>query len=690
MPGTRVVSAVFAAIALLPTAPAAAQRGAPAGEWPSYGGDVGSTKYSPLDQIDAANFGELEMAWRWRSADGFLSKTEAGGEWYADRDVVFSRLKDDDPLLWRAGRAPYIRNLKATPLMQEGLLFLNTPISIGAAVDPGTGRTVWAYNPKSYESGTTTMTVVWNQRGVAYWTNGEEGDDADSRVYWGTGDGYLLSVDARTGRPEEDFGDGGRVDLMEGLPRANRGERDYLNALLYSMQSPPVVVRDVVVTGASIADRRITKESIPGWVRGWDARTGELRWVFRTVPQEGDEGVETWEDESWRYSGNANVWTMLSGDNEHGIVYLPIGTATNDFYGGHRPGDNLYSESLVAVDVETGEKLWHFQAVRHGLWDYDFPAAPTLIDLPGRNGTAPRQIVAQVSKQGFLYVFDRVTGEPVWKIEDRPVPPATMPGDTAAPTQPFPTKPAPFEYQGVTEDDLADFTPEIRQMALDVIKDYRIGPLYTPPSLPEPGGKRGTIFRPSAGGGANWYGAAVDPETGWLYVPSRNAFSMVTFYTPDPLEGGTLRYTHGGRGRRPAMPEGLPLFKPPYTRMTAIDLFTGEHVWMKPLGNNDTLRNHPLLVDLDLPPLGGDTYTGPLLTKTLLIHGQHAPDDDGGNRLVARDKRTGDVIAEVPLPARGLGTPMTYLWEGRQYIALTVAGRRETDGVPELVAFALP
>ena len=685
----RIAAAAAVCIVLL-AASAAGQNGAPAGEWPSYGGDVGSTKYSPLDQIDASNFGELQNVWRWRSADGFLSKNEAGGEWHASRDVIFDRLKDDDPLLWRAGRAPFIRNLKATPLMQEGLLFLNTPISIGAAVHPGTGRTVWAYNPKSYESGTTTMTVVWNQRGVAYWTNGEDGEAADSRVYWGTGDGYLLSVDARTGRPIEEFGDRGRVDLMEGLPRANRGERDYLNALLYSMQSPPVVVRDVVVTGASIADRRITKESIPGWVRGWDARTGELRWVFRTVPQEGDEGVETWEDESWRYSGNANVWTMLSGDNEHGIVYLPIGTATNDFYGGHRPGDNLYSESLVAVDVETGDKLWHFQAVRHGLWDYDFPAAPTLIDLPGGDGADPRQIVAQVSKQGFLYVFDRVTGEPVWGIEDRPVPPATMPGDTASPTQPFPTKPAPFEYQGVTEDDLADFTPEIRQMALDVIANYEIGPLYTPPSLPVRGGKQGTIFRPSAGGGANWYGAAVDPETGWLYVPSRNAFSMVTFYTPDPLEGGTLRYTHGGRGRRPEMPEGLPLFKPPYTRMTAIDLLTGEHVWMKPLGNNDTLRNHPRLADLDLPPLGGDTYTGPLLTKTLLIHGQHAPEGDGGNRLVARDKRTGDVIAEAPLPARGLGTPMTYLWEGRQYIALTVAGRRETDGVPELIAFALP
>ena len=689
MPRIRIAAAAAVCAGLL-AAPSGGQHGAPAGEWPSYGGDVGSTKYSPLDQIDAANFGQLENVWRWRSVDGFLSKTESGGDWYANRDLIFDQLLDEDPLLWRAGRAPFIRNLKATPLMQDGLLLLNTPISIGAAVHPATGETVWAYNPKSYEKGTTTMTVVWNQRGVAYWTSGEEGDKADSRVYWGTGDGYLISVDARTGRPIEEFGDGGRVDLMEGLPRANRGERDYLNALLYSMQSPPVVVRDVVVTGASIADRRVTKESIPGWVRGWDARTGELRWVFRTVPQEGDEGVETWGDESWRYSGNANVWTMLSGDNEHGIVYLPIGTATNDYYGGHRPGDNLYSESLVAVDVETGDKLWHFQAVHHGLWDYDFPAAPTLIDLPGRDGAEPRQIVAQVSKQGFLYVFDRVTGEAVWPIEERPVPPATMPGDTASPTQPFPTKPAPFEYQGVTEDDLADFTPEIRQMALEAVADFEIGPLFTPPSLPVRGGKLGTIFRPSAGGGANWYGAAVDPETGWLYVPSRNVFSMVTFYTPDPLEGGTLRYTHGGRGRRPEMPEGLPLFKPPYTRMTAIDLNTGEHVWMKPLGNNDRLRRHPRLQHLDLPPLGGDTYTGPLLTKTLLIHGQHADDDDGGNRLVARDKRTGDVIAEVPLPARGLGTPMTYVYEGRQYIALTVAGRAETDFVPELLAFSLP
>ena len=466
MQRNRIAAAAAAVCAGLLAAPSGAQHGAPAGEWPSYGGDVGSTKYSPLDQIDAGNFGQLENVWRWRSVDGFLSKTESGGEWYANRDLIFDQLLDEDPLLWRAGRAPFIRNLKATPLMQDGLLLLNTPISMGAAVHPATGETVWAYNPKSYEKGTTTMTVVWNQRGVAYWTNGEEGDEADSRVYWGTGDGYLISVDARTGRPIEEFGDGGRVDLMEGLPRANRGERDYLNALLYSMQSPPVVVRDVVVTGASIADRRITKESIPGWVRGWDARTGELRWVFRTVPQEGDEGVETWGDESWRYSGNANVWTMLSGDDELGIVYLPIGTATNDFYGGHRPGDNLYSESLVAVDVATGEKVWHFQAVHHGLWDYDFPAAPTLIDLPGRDGAEPRKIVAQVSKQGFLYVFDRVTGKPVWPIEDRPVPSATMPGDTTAPTQPFPTKPAPFEYQGVTEDDLADFTPEIRQMAL--------------------------------------------------------------------------------------------------------------------------------------------------------------------------------------------------------------------------------
>ena len=332
------------------------------------------------------------------------------------------------------------------------------------------------------------------------------------------------------------------------------------------------------------------------------------------------------------------------------------------------------------MDVETGEKVWHFQFVHHGLWDYDLPAQPNLIDITVDG--KPIKAVAQVSKQGFFYVFDRVTGEPVWPIEEREVPPTDMPNDVAAPTQPFPTWPPPFEYQGVEIDDLADLTPEIRRLAIEAVKPFEIGPLYTPPTMAREGGPQGTIFRPSAGGGANWYGAAVDPDTGHLYVPSRNFYSVISFYSPD--EGGTLSYTHGGRTRFPSLPDGLHLFKPPYTRMTAVDMNSGEHQWMKPLGSGGQYKKSPLLEGVELGDLGGDRYTGPLLTKTLLIQGQSGEPE--GHRLVARDKQTGAVIAELPLPSRPLGTPMTYTVEDRQYIALTLA----TSPIPELIALSLP
>jgi quinoprotein glucose dehydrogenase len=374
----------------------------------------------------------------------------------------------------------------------------------------------------------------------------------------------------------------------------------------------------------------------------------------------------------------------MSADEELGYVYLPLGTATNDFYGGHRLGDNLYSETLVCLDATTGEKVWHFQVVHHGLWDYDLPAAPNLVDVEvgGKHIAA----VAQVTKQGFTLVFDRRTGEPVWPIEERPVPSATMPGDEASPTQPYPTRPPPFEFHGVLEDDLADFTPEIRKLALEAVAPFELGPLYTPPSPAVDGGKQGTLMRPSTGGGANWFGAAVDPETGLLYVPSRNTYTVVSFYTPEAKEGGTLRYTHGGRGAFPRMPDGLPLLEPPYSRYTAIDLGRGEIAWTHPLGDGSEWKKHPAMAGLDLPPLGGDGFTGPLVTKTLLIHGQDGPEEEGGPRLVARDKRTGEVVGEVKLPGRPLGTPMTYEIGGRQYVALTIV----TQPVPELIALALP
>ena len=667
------------AAAVLAAPGAAAQQGAPAnGEWPTYGGDLGSTKYSPLDQIDAGNFGDLEIAWRWQSADAWVSMTTpGGGEWRARSDVVFEALDRDDPDRWRDRQPPYTNNLKATPLMVGGRLFLNMPTSQGAAVDAATGETLWVYNPKTYEAGTTTMTARWNQRGVAYWTDGSA-----ERIFWGTGNGFLLCVEAATGRPCADFGEDGRVDLTRGIPRAARGDRDWLNALLYSVQSPPLVVGDTIITPSSISSYNITREAPPGWMRGFDARSGRTKWTFHTIPQGDEFGNDTWGGDSWRVTGKVGVWSMMSADPELGLVYLPTNTPAPDYYGGHRPGENLFAESVVALDVETGRREWHFQAVHHGLWDYDFPAAPNLVDVEvdGR----PVKALAQVSKQGFVYVFDRVTGEPIWPIEERPVPTDTdIPGEVVWPTQPFPTRPAPFEYQGATVDDLADFTPEIRRMAVDAVEGFRLGPLFTPQSL------RGTIQRPSTGGGANWSGAGVDPETGLLYVPSVNAFSVRNYREPEAGEGATLNVIElrGAGTRSPTMPRGLPLFKPPYSRMTAIDLNTGEHAWMMPLGDGDRVRNHPMLRHLDLPPLGGDgSRSGPLVTPTLLVYALTTGGSTGGPRLVAADKATGEELASVDVPRGAIGTPMTYLLDGRQYIALTIGG----SPVPELIALALP
>jgi quinoprotein glucose dehydrogenase len=661
------------------------QQGTEGGEWRSYGGDAGSTKYSPLAQIDASNFERLEPLWRWKSIDGWLSHTVSGGEWWGSSRQLFDQIKDAQPELWRGGLAPRITSLKVTPLMVSDRLFVATPLYQAAAIDARTGETLWAYNPKSYLTGTPSMSLQWNHRGVAYWSERDErGREQNARVFWGTGDAYLIAVDAESGRPIEGFGEAGRVDLTIGIPLAERSRRDYLNALPYSCSSPPIVVGDVVITGSSVSDRRITKEAARGDVRGWDVRSGKLLWTFHTVPQTGEVGNDTWEEGSWEYSGNANVWSMMSADPELGLVYLPTGTPTNDYYGGHRLGDNLFAESVVALDAATGERVWHFQTVHHGLWDYDNPAAPNLVDVvvDGK----PIAALAQVTKQGFTYVFDRATGEPVWPIEERPVPPSDVPGERAAPTQPFPTKPPPFEAQGVSEDDVIDFTPELREEALAILHEYRIGPLYTPPSLAVEGGTQGTVYRPSLGGGANWGGAAVDPETGILYVPSRNGNSMVRFYTPDPEEGGSLRYTHRNAGGISG-PRNLPLFKPPYSRMTAIDLNTGDIAWMRPTGAGDDVRKHEALAHLDLPELGGDGATGPLVTKTLLIQGEVAGGRGAGGvaKLVARDKATGEVVGTIELPSSPIGTPMTYEIDGRQVIALTIGG-----AVPELLALALP
>ena len=651
---------VAVAVALVLSAqPAAAQYGAVDGEWRSYAGDNGSTKYSPLDQIDAGNFDDLRIAWRWQSADGQV-------------DLEALRESEDD-------RPISIRGLQATPLMIDGVLYLTTALYQAAAVDAGTGETLWVHDPQAYQGGDPTH--AYRSRGLAYWSDGD-----DARIFWGTSEAYLIAVDARTGEPVRDFGDNGRVDLTEGVPRADRGATNYQGRNLVGVASPPVITRDVVVTPTIISDFVVRKEAPPGWVKGIDARTGDVRWTFRTIPQADDFGADTWLNESWRYSGNANIWPPLSADDELGYVYLPTGTPTSDYYGGHRLGDNLFAESIVAVDAETGQRVWHFQAVHHGVWDYDFPAAPTLIDIEvdGR----PIKALAQVSKQGFTYVFDRATGEPVWPIEERAVETDTdLEGDVLSPTQPFPTKPPPFEYQGMSIDDLVDFTPEIRALAVEAVENFRLGPLFTPPMLSVDGGLQGTIQRPHIAGGATWGGAAADPESGLLYVPSTNSFSVIKYYTPDPAEGGNLRYTQADfdSGTQPTMPQGLPLLKPPYSRITAIDLNEGDHAWMQPNGDGDRYRNHPRLRDLDLPPLGGEGRGGPVLTKTLLVSALSAGGSDGGPRLVARDKATGAIVGSIDLPSGAIGTPMTYLYEGKQYIALTIGG-----DIPELIALALP
>jgi len=623
------------ALAVLPTS-VSAQQGAAEGEWRVYGGDLGSTKYSPLSQIDAGNIERVTAVWEWRSPDGALAVAGSG---------------------LRSGA------FKATPIMIDGVLYVRTSLSLVAAIDAATGEELWVFDPRSYEAGRP-ANLGFNTRGVAHWSDGTE-----SRIFLATGDSHLWALDAATGEPIEDFGVAGRVDLTESLGRPVPGRS-------YQVMSPPLVIDDVVVVGSSISDVPRYMSAPPGDVRAFDVRTGEQRWIFHTVPRPGELGHETWEGGSWEYTGNTNVWTIMSADEELGYVYLPIGTPTNDWYGGHRLGDNLFAESLVAVEASTGRHVWHFQIVHHGVWDYDLPAAPALIDITVDG--QPVKAVAQVTKQGFVFVFDRVTGEPVWPIEERPVPPSSVPGERLSPTQPFPTRPAPFERQGISVDDLIDFTPELRAEAEGILESFEYGGLYQPPSL------MGTLNLPGWMGGANWQGAAVDPESGVLYVPSRTAPIRVRLAVPDP-ERSDFRYMRGAN-RSAAAPRGLPLVKPPYARLTAIDLNTGDHVWQIPLG--DGIRGRLIESGIADPgPLGGGWFTGPLLTATLLFIGHDGPRDGtaGGPALLALDKATGRTIHTIELPSRATGTPMTYMAGGRQHIVVAFTRGGETG----LIALAL-
>jgi quinoprotein glucose dehydrogenase len=622
-----------------------AQTGVKNKEWHTYGGDQGHTKYSALDQIDRTNVKNLRIVWRWLSVDEEVKKVQPKAQDPKDRTF-----------------RTYLNQV--TPLMIRGVLFTSTAYGQIAAINARTGKTLWSYDPSLYAGGRP-PNHGFLTRGLAYWTDGKQ-----ERVLYTGGLAYLISIDPKTGKPDPNFGVAGRVDLTENLGRP-------FNAKIFTANSAPLVTRDLVIVGSSMPESVSGRDMPPGHVRAFDVRTGKMKWIFHTIPQPGEFGNETWENGSWATTGGVNTWTHMSADEELGYVYIPVGSPMNDFYGGQRPGDNLFANSLVCLDATTGKRVWHFQFVHHPIWDYDPPAAPTLLDLTVDG--KPVKAVAQVTKQGFIFVFDRATGKPIFPIEERPVPQSTLPSERTARTQPFPIKPEGFVKFGVTEDDVIDFTPELKKEALEILRKFDFGPPYTPPT------ERGTIVKPGYSGGANWWGAAVDPETGYLYVPSWAAFSMAAMKKQDPQKSAVDYAPQGGPGAGLSGvdgPRGLPLFKPPYSSITAYDMNKPEKLWTVPHG--DGPRDHPELKALNLPPLGGfEKPGGPLLTKTLLFIGQGLL----SSKFRAFDKKTGEELWETDLPAKSSAAPITYMLEGKQYIVVAIGGGEQPD---ELVAFALP
>ncbi len=626
-------------------------------DWPVYGGDGASSKYIALDQIHAGNVNKLEVAWEWNSVDDELLKSGATRQ-----------------------RPSYF---KVTPIMVNGKLYTSTGFNIVVALDPATGKTLWQFDPKAYEQGGRPPNSGWQHRGVSYW---EDAKKKDKRIFITTGLGELIALNADTGEPIKNFGNNGRVDLQEGITKNERERRQI------GYNAPAAVVKNTIVVNCTVSDGVRSIEMPTCHVRGFDVLTGKQKWIFHTVPQKGEPGVETWEDNSWEYTGNTNSWTMSSVDHELGYVYVPTGTPSNDYYGGHRKGGNLYAETLLCIDAETGKLVWHFQGVHHGLWDYDFPAAPNLVDITV-NGKKIKA-VAQISKQGFTYVFDRKTGEPVWPIEEKPVPQSTVPGEKTSPTQPFPSKPAPFAKQGISEDDLIDFTPELKQKALKIVENYTLGPLFTPPTLPTET-NLGTLQVPSAAGGANWGGAGFDPATGYLFIQVANQQSVALLRAGNK-ERGEPDYLGGGRAPDLSALNGLPLLKPPYGTITAINLNTGDIAWQ--VAHGDGPKDHPDIKHLNLPPMGNSSHSflstgGPLVTKTLLFVNQVQRDFDSPSYstsefyLRAFNKQNGKVVWELKMPVPPFGTPMSYQFAGKQYLVVATGGAG-TDA--KLVAYALP
>jgi quinoprotein glucose dehydrogenase len=629
------------------------QSGAKNGEWWTYGGDLGNTHYAPLDQINAGNFSKLQIAWRFKTDN--------------------------------LGPRPEF-NFEGTPLMANGVIYSTAGTRRAVvALDAATGELLWVHGEPEGARGKAAPRQL-SGRGLVYWTDGRE-----ERILYVTPGYRLIALDAKTGNLVPTFGNGGIVDLKLGDDQ----EMDLVTGEV-GLHAAPVVANDVVIVGAAHRPGGIVKSktNVKGFVRGFDVRTGKRLWIFHTIPQSNEFGYDTWKKDSASYTGNTGVWGQISVDEQLGMAFIPVELPTGDYYGGHRPGNGLFGETVLAVDLKTGQRKWHYQLVHHGIWDMDIPCAPMLVDITVNGRTV--KAVAQPTKQAFLYVFDRLTGQPIWPIEERPVEQSTVPGEETSPTQPFPTKPPAYDLQGSSIDDLINFTPELRAEAVKIVSKYKLGPVFTPGVLSKPEGPWATLAMATAGGGTNWAGGSYDPETHIAYIPSQRALTTIGLIPGDPSRTD-MAYMSGsaaprsGRGAEGAESglsvQGLPLAKPPYGSISAIDLNKGEILWQIANGDTpDSIRNNPVLKGLDIPRTGRPGVFGVLVTKTLVICGER---NAGKSNVMLRayDKATGKEVGAVAMPAGQTGTPMTYTINGKQYIALAVAG----PGFPgELIAFKLP
>jgi quinoprotein glucose dehydrogenase len=677
----RLLSLLFVAVVCLCTAPRGlAQWHAKDTEWPTYAADLAGTRYRPLDQINAANFNDLEIAWRIKT-DNFGNRPEY--------------------------------KLEGTPLMVNGVLYATAGSRRAViALDAATGELLWIHGEHEGPRGAAAPRQL-SGRGLAYWSDGKQ-----ERIFYVTFGYRLICLDAKTGMRVPSFANKGEIDLkldddQEILPDLTTGE--------IGMQSAPVVAKDTVIVGAAFREGMTPKSmrNNKGYVRGFDVRTGKRLWIFHTIPKKAEFGYDTWLNGSAEYTGNTGVWTQITVDEQLGLVYLPVESPTNDFYGGHRPGNNLFGETLVCVDLKTGARKWHFQLVHHALWDMDISSAPILADITVDG--KPIKAVAQPSKQGFLYVFDRVTGKPVWPIEEKKVEVGTVPGEWYSPTQPIPSKPPAYSRNGVSEDDLIDFTPELRARAMQIAGKYHLGPVFTPPTESKADGPLGTLTMGTASGGTNWPGGSYDPETHTVYAFACNACVEPIGLVRAPKDISDMNYIAGVAGEQVAilrgpgenagadspMPpkkrnageftrmnlDGLPIIKPPYGTISAINLDRGEIVWQIAHGETpDVVRNSPALKGINLPRTGQQTYNiGTLVTKTLVIAGDGqvttTSEHPRGAMLRAYDKNTGKEVGAVYMPAPQSGSPMTYLLNGKQYIVVAVSGGAYSG---EYIAFTLP